>query len=185
MTDAALTYRWSREGFLRAWEAGAFEARVEYVDGEVIPVVIGDWHGQVTVAIGAHLAHPSVTVTAATLPAGDSLPDPDCWVRRRRAQPESRIADRLSQWRSDDVLLVVEVSDETTTFDLGPKARLYGSAGFAVYWVITREALYVHTEPTSEGYRLRTELRRGETAALPYGDTVISIDDLISAEGQS
>ncbi len=181
VTDAGLAHRWNREGFLRAWDAGAFDSRVEFIEGEVIPVVIGDWHGPATVRVITALAAPSVTVTQSTLPAAGSLPDPDCWVRLKDAEPVDRVAPRLSEWAPADVLLVVEVSDETVTFDLTTKARLYGSSGFPLYWVVTRDVLYVHTEPTPDGYRLRRELRAGDEVSLPYSDSALAIGDLISA----
>jgi Uma2 family endonuclease len=43
------------------------------------------------------------------------------------------------------VLLVVEVADETLIQDLNVKAKLYGQAGYPVYWVVTQEAIYEHT----------------------------------------
>lgn len=39
-------YRWSVGEFVRAWEAGAFDHRVELIEGELWPVIIGDWHGR-------------------------------------------------------------------------------------------------------------------------------------------
>lgn len=42
----------SAEIVREAWEAGAFDHRVELVEGEVWPVVIGDWHGE-TLAISS------------------------------------------------------------------------------------------------------------------------------------
>jgi hypothetical protein len=45
------------------------------------------------------------------------------------------------------VLLVVEVSDDTMLHDLQIKTKLYGNAGYPVYWVVTMEAIYEHTEP--------------------------------------
>lgn len=179
MPDATLTYRWSREGYLRAWEAGAFEGRVEYVDGEVIPVVIGSWHGRVTMRLGRLLPDEQAEITAATLPAAGSLPDPDCWVLRAGASPVGQITERVAEWRPEDVLLVVEVSDETVALDLTTKAGLYGAAGYGTYWVVTPEAVYVHTDPTPEGYRVRTELRIGDHVVVPYAEGVLSVEELI------
>ena len=48
MSSTVAPYRWSVSEFLRAWEAGAFDHRVELVEGEVWPVVNGDWHGKTT-----------------------------------------------------------------------------------------------------------------------------------------
>lgn len=86
---------------------------------------------------------------------------------------------KLSEWDAADVLLVVEVSDETVTLDLTTKARLYGSAGYGTYWVVTRDALYVHTEPTPDPYRVRTELRAGDHVTVPYADVELAVDTLI------
>lgn len=172
-------YRWSASEFIRAWEAGAFDRRVELVDGEIWPVVVGDWHGVRVSDVNAALRRPGVTVTTATLPSGDSLPDPDCWVRRVHAEPAGKVGGKVSTWRPQDVLLVVEVSDETMLADLTTKAQIYGSAGWAVYWVVTPEAIYVHTEPHPAGYANRHEFRPGERVPLPYAKDEVSVDDLL------
>ncbi|WP_168207580.1 Uma2 family endonuclease [Microlunatus elymi] len=181
MTSAAdQTYRWSPNGFLRAYEAGAFDARVELIDGEVVPVVIGEWHGETAFRIGGILRDVAGgIVTGSTLSAGDSLPDPDCWVRRAGAEPAGQLSDRLSVWKPADVLLVVEVSDESVMRDLTVKPAIYGSAGYPTYWVITRDAIYEHTDPTAAGYRTRTEYRRGERIGLRYAGTELSVGELL------
>ena len=77
MTQSVETYRWSPSEFLRAWEAGAFDHRVELIEGEVWPVVIGPWHGKTNVRLMRMLPEVGVEITMATLPSGESLPDPD------------------------------------------------------------------------------------------------------------
>ena len=120
-------------------------------------------------------------MTTATLPTGGSLPDPDCWVRRAEADPIGAIGSRLSVWGASDVLLVVEVADETTIQDLNVKAKLYGQAGYPVYWVITQEAIYEHTGPISTGYRTRVEYLHGERIPVPYASTELAVDELIAS----
>src|ERR1043165_7564168 len=129
MSQAALSYHWSRDAFVRAWGAGAFDNRVELVDVEVWPVVIGSWHGDTVGQLMASLPRAGVRLTTSTLPTGASLPDPDCWVRRADAEAVGTLGSRLHVWDPADVLLVVEVSDETVIQDLEIKARLYGRAG--------------------------------------------------------
>lgn len=180
MTQTAPAYRWSRSEFVRAWEAGAFDHRVEFVDGEVWPVVIGSWHGDTVGQLLAALPRSGTRVTTATLPTADSLPDPDCWVRRADADPVGSVGSRLLVWDPADVLLVVEVSDGTMLQDLEVKSRLYGKAGYPVYWVVTREAIYEHVEPTSRGYRTRVEYRPGEQIPVAYADTELPVEDLIA-----
>lgn len=180
MSDLVAPYRWSASEFLRAWEAGAFDRRVELVEGEVWPVVIGDWHGETVGRLARRLPEAGATITTAALASGDSLPDPDCWVRRKNAQPRGQFGKRLSLWRPDDVLLVVEVSDETLMADLMVKARVYGSAGYPIFWVLSPEGVYVHTEPIPGGYAQRVEYRRGERLPVPYASTDLAVDELLA-----
>ena len=180
MTHPVLAYRWSQSEFVRASEAGAFDHRVELVEGEIWPVVIGSWHGDTVGQLLALLPRSGARVTTATLPTGESLPDPDCWVRRADASPIGTVGSRLSVWEPSDVLLVVEVADETLIQDLNVKAKLYGQAGYPVYWVVTHEAIYEHTGPISTGYRTRVGHLRGERIPVPYMGTDLAIDDLIA-----
>jgi Putative restriction endonuclease len=179
MSATVAPYRWSVSEFLRAWEAGVFDHRVELIEGEIWPVVIGDWHGMTIARVVRRLPEESVEITTATLPSGDSLPDPDCWVRRVGAQPIGQLGTRLSRWAPEDVLLVVEVSDDTVVADLNVKARIYGSTGYFVYWVVTANVIYEHTEPTAAGYRKRIEYRRGDRLPVVYAGTDVAVDDLL------
>jgi hypothetical protein len=182
MSQAALSYHWSRDEFVRAWRAGAFDNRVELVDGEVWPVVIGSWHGDTVGQLMAVLPRSDARLTTSTLPTGSSLPDPDCWVRRADAEAVGSVGSRLQVWDPADVLLVIEVSDETVIQDLDIKARLYGRAGYPVYWVVTRDAVYEHTTPTPDGYRSRVVYRLGESIPVRYAETEILVDDLIAPQ---
>jgi Putative restriction endonuclease len=184
MSSTVAPYRWSVSEFLRAWEAGAFDHRVELIEGEVWPVVIGDWHGTMVGKVIGLLARFDDEVTTATLPSGNSLPDPDCWVRRQNSEPAGQLGTRLSLWRPEDVLLVVEVSDDTVVADLNIKSRIYGSAGWPVYWVVTGETIYEHTDPHSAGYRVRREYRRGDRLPIHYAGTDVVVDDLLGPELQ-
>jgi Putative restriction endonuclease len=183
VSSTVAPYRWSVSEFLRAWEAGAFDHRVELIEGEVWPVVIGDWHGEMVFRVARCLPTEGVLITSSTLPSGNSLPDPDCWVRRQKAQPAGELGTRgLSLWRPADVLLVVEISDDTVVADLNIKARIYGSAGYLVYWVVTADVIFEHTEPTPAGYRVRREYRRGDQLPVPYAGTEIAVDELLGPQ---
>ncbi|MFD6463740.1 Uma2 family endonuclease [Streptomyces roseolus] len=180
MTEASIAYRWTRDEFLRAWEAGAFDHRVELIEGEVWSVVIGDWHGFTTGTLIGLLPCKGFRVTTATLPTAGSLPDPDCWVLHAEAEPVDTIGTKVSVWAPSDVALVVEVSDETVMQDLGVKAKMYGRAGYAVYWVVTKEVIYEHTEPTPDGFRARREYRAGEQIPVRHADSTLAVEDILS-----
>jgi Uma2 family endonuclease len=78
------------------------------------------------------------------------------------------------------VLLVVEVADEAMIQDLNVKTRLYGQAGYPVYWVVTQRAIYEHTGPIPTGYRTRVEYLHGERIPVPYTAADVATDDLIA-----
>lgn len=179
-------WRWDERSFIRAWEAGVFrDDRVELVEGEVWPVSIGLWHGAVTSNIVRALPNGEWRVTTASLPAAGSISDPDVWVHRRSAKPIARLGatGRLARWSPSDVALVVEVADSSLAADLDIKARVYGQAGYAAYWVVHRGGVAVLTDPYEAGYRSRDDVGPGEVVPLPYvdGDSV-AVDDLLDAE---
>jgi hypothetical protein len=64
---------------------------------------------------------------------------------------------------ASDVRLVIEVSDSTLAFDLGPKARLYARAGIPEYWVfdIGERRLIVHRSPQAGVYSMVTAYAEG------------------------
>lgn len=183
MAAPTLRYRWTQQGFLLAEAAGAFEGRVELVEGEVWPVPIGRWHGRATARCIQLLAADGVIVTTESLATGDSLPDPDVWACPSDAREGDRLSARISLWNAADVLLVVEVSDETVAEDLGIKARLYGAAGYAVYWVVTRDTVFEHTGPGADGYRTVVRHRRGDEIRLPYAERTVTVADLVGEPG--
>lgn len=174
-------HRTTLREYLTAWEAGAYETRTELLDGEVWDVSIGAWHGDVTMTVGRTLPNGTVTVTTMSLASGESLPDPDCWVRRKGAQPVEQLSPRMTRWASADVLLVVEVSDETRDYDLGRKAEIYAEAGFAHYWSVCQDGVYAHSEPIAGTYRVRTIYKSGDRVPVPYAPEVeLSVEDLIN-----
>lgn len=180
MVYAPATYRFSLEEFVRAWEAGAFDNRVELIDGEVWAVAIGDWHGATQMRVARALPNDRFEVTGASLASGSSLPDPDCWVKRRGAAPVAEISARLARWDPADVVLVVEVGDETLDLDLTVKAGVYGRAGYETYWVVSREGVYEHTGPTPSGYANRRLHRPGERIPVTYAGTDLAVSDLVA-----
>lgn len=182
VTTVATAYRWRLEEFLRAWEANVFVGRTELIDGEVWSVPIGTWHGDTAAKVLRALPDGGYVVTTSSLPTGGSLPDPDCWVRAKAADPVRQLSERLFEWNASDVVLVVEIADETLEQDLGAKAVLYARAGYPRYWVVTRDGVYEHEEPTEVGYRVRHLRRPGESLVVDYAGTQVAVDDLVAGD---
>jgi hypothetical protein len=107
------------------------------------------------------------------------------WVHRRGAQPVSRLGStgRLARWSAGDVGLVVEVSDSSLVTDLEIKPRVYGRAGYPVYWVVHRGGVEVFADPCEAGYRRRISVPRDGQVPVPYRqDVTLAVDELLDAE---
>jgi Uma2 family endonuclease len=95
--------------------------------------------------------------------ATNSEPEPDIMVLKSRPD---RYRTALPQ--AEDVLLIIEVSDTTLTYDRDVKAPLYASAGLSEYWLINlnENCIEVFREPTPNGYRQQTKFWRADTLSL-------------------
>ena len=98
-----------------------------------------------------------------------SEPEPD--VALLRLRPDGY---RGAHPAPADVLLVIEVSDSTLTYDRNVKAHLYGRHNIPETWVrnLPEDCIERFTEPGPEGYARHTIHRRGETL------TPVSLPDL-------
>ena len=95
---------------------------------------------------------------------------------QRRSEPEPDIAvvaeDRPQYQsrhpRGDELLVVIEIADTSTAFDLFVKAGLYARAGVPEYWVLdlNRRALFVHRQIEQSTYRELRALSDKESASL-------------------
>jgi Uma2 family endonuclease len=87
------------------------------------------------------------------IPELDSAPQPDiAWVRRRDYSKRHP--------RSSDVLLIIEVSDETYDYDTGEKLDLYAECGIKDYWVVNvkQYRLEVFRKPRRGVYTVQQEI---------------------------
>jgi Uma2 family endonuclease len=87
------------------------------------------------------------------------LPMPDLMLLKRK-----RYKDHPT---SEDVYLIIEVSDSTLADDLGDKLRDYANAGIPEYWVydVKAKVFKVHTEPMNGDYNRRVTYRHDEAFA--------------------
>jgi Uma2 family endonuclease len=102
------------------------------------------------------------------LPA-DSEPQPDVVIARNRAD------DYLSSHPEPaDILLVVEISDSTLSYDQVRKLSIYAEDGISNYWIfnLVSNWLEVYSEPYREsrdkfGYRLKRIVLPNESVVIP------------------
>lgn len=103
-------------------------------------------------------------------------PEPDLAVIRTRDYREALPG-------PEDVLLLIEVSDTTLSYDRNVKLPLYARSGIPEVWIVdlTGETVERHTGPSGEIYRHLERSRRGETLAssiLP--ELVFDVNSVLS-----
>jgi Uma2 family endonuclease len=151
--------RWTRKECDWLRENGLLTGRYELIDGEIInkmgqkpphAYVITALFTWLTGLFGAAYVRIQSTIdVSASSPQYDE-PEPDAAVT---AQPYTAYAEQHPG--PIDLLLLAEVSDTTLRFDRVAKAALYARAGIGEYWVVdvNGRQIFVHREPSPEGYR--------------------------------
>jgi Uma2 family endonuclease len=150
--------RWTRSQCETIRAAGILTGRYELIDGEIIskmgqnpphPHAINLVLRYLARVFGIEMVRVQATIEIGDADPEHNDPEPDLAVTEEPA-------DAYSQRHPGpaDLVLVVEVSDTTLRFDRGAKALLYARAGIREYWVLDLggRALYVHRNPTPEGY---------------------------------
>jgi Uma2 family endonuclease len=174
-------HRFTRDEYQRMDAAGLFPARVELIEGAVYDMSPQkSTHAGVVSLAEAALrsvfgAGYYVRVQMPLALGDDSEPEPDVAVVL--GNPREYLAEHPKT-----ALLVVEVADTSLRHDRGRKLPLYARCGIpeAVLIDLTRQTIEVHREPTSEGYRSRTVLGRGDTLTFPaYPAVRIAVEDLL------
>jgi Uma2 family endonuclease len=129
--------------------------RVELIDGDMINMApIGPPHSAVTARLNKlfvlALGDSAIVSPGGSIRLGDySVPQPDLMLLKPRVD---FYAGQIPT--PPDVLLLVEVSDSSLTFDQGTKRALYARHGVVEYWVvdIPGKRVHVYREPTGDGY---------------------------------
>ena len=165
-------HRLTVEQYHRMGEAGVFapDARVELIEGEVIDMApIGSRHWSVVnrlnrLLVQATGARAIVSVQSSIRLDMQSEPDPDLAVLKPR---DDFYASALPSGR--DALLVIEVADTSSAYDLRLKARLYALHGVSAYWVVDLASNVLHTfaEPQGEAYTVAATTTTPGKRALP------------------
>lgn len=151
--------RWTRTELARFAESGLLDVeRYELIGGELIEIAGKDKPHQVTLTLLTEWlrslfpyrqVQEEFPIPVSGPDAEINDPQPDAVVLK---EPVTAYLNR--DHGPEDVLLAVEVSDTTASFDLSVKASLYARAGIREYWVIDirRRRIVVHREPRSGAY---------------------------------
>ena len=150
-------------------EAGVLgeDARVELVAGEIVDMApIGSRHLSCVVSLTHLLVERSrgryfVSVQNPVLLAERDEPQPDLSLLKGRPDPESS-----GPPGPEDILVVVEVSDTTLSYDMNVKLPLYARAGIPEAWIVDLQGrkVEVYADPGgAEGFRVFRSYGPGES----------------------
>lgn len=140
--------------------------RVELIEGEIVEMSpIGSGHAscvaRLTSLLGEKLARRAIVWGQSPVRLGDnSEPQPDISLLKWRDDFYGH-----SLPTSDDVLLLIEVSDATLKYDRQVKLPLYARAGIEEFWVVNLQddEIEIHARPFGGAYQLVRRAGRGET----------------------
>lgn len=117
-----------------------------------------------------------------------SVQNPVRLDNRSELQPDIALIDRSrAQPRRDapgatNVIVIIEVSDSTASYDRNVKMPLYASAGIPEAWIIDLqgEAIERYSEPVERSYRLAARAGRGmELTSLVLPHLLFSVDNVL------
>lgn len=162
LIDVDQYYKMAEVGLL------APDARVELIEGEIIDMApIGSSHVGVLNFLTNHLVkianQRAIVSVQSPLRLGElSEPQPDLMLLKPRSDHYKK-----SHPTVDDVLLLIEVSDSTLKYDLGPKLALYSKSNIAEYWVIDLNGKQLHCmrDPAAAQYRVVQTLASPQVVA--------------------
>ncbi len=134
--------------------------RVELIEGDILTMApIGSRHAAASVRINKLLVRgvgdaAEVAIAGPLKLGAFSEPQPDVVLLRPRPDYAQRIPEPA------DVLLVIEISDSTLSFDQSTKLALYARNGIEEYWVVdvAAELVFVYRNPVEAGYAERLEV---------------------------
>jgi Uma2 family endonuclease len=159
-------HRFTAEEYRAMAEAGVLgeDDRVELVDGEIVDMApIESPHLSCVVAMTHLLVESSggrwfVSVQNPVRLGEHDEPQPDLALLRGRPDPAAPAPPR-----PEDVLVVIEVSDTTLSYDKNAKLPLYARVGIPEAWIadLNGHKVEVRHHPGPDGYRMSRSFDAG------------------------
>lgn len=185
MSTTLTTRRFTVDEYYRMAEIGILRhgERVELIEGEIVRMEpIGSRHAACVTRLNHRFARAledrvGVRVQLPVRLDDFSEPEPD--IALVRSRPDF-YAD--AHPGPDHVLLVVEVSETTVSFDTGRKAALYAESGIREYWVVDlpADAIVVHRDPEGPSYVSVERHHRGAVLrALAFPELEVPVDSVL------
>ncbi|HZQ99189.1 MAG TPA: Uma2 family endonuclease [Chloroflexota bacterium] len=177
-----VVHRWTVEDYERMSELGLLplDLGTELIDGVVYEKVTqNEPHARclerLTAAVYRRLIdRVRVRVQAPLRMAPWDMPEPDLLIIRADAPDERHPV-------PTDMLVAVEVSDTSLSFDRNHKLPRYAAHGVPQLWILVIRSgqVEVHNEPSEDRYLQTRTYRSGETVPVPgLADVGIPVDEI-------
>lgn len=183
-TDQPTRRRFTVAEYHRMVEVGLLHPKdkVELINGEILHMSpIGPRHHGIVSRLNHHFStlHSQVVVFIQGPVRLDDHgePEPDVTLLKPRADFHD-----TELPRSEDVLLLIEVSDSSLTFDLSVKLSYYASHGICEVWIIdvSRRIVHVCRTPVGDSYQDVTQAQgNDEIAPQAFPDFKATVRDMI------
>jgi Uma2 family endonuclease len=177
--------KWSLDDYHRMIEAGILDDRkVELLLGEIVEMTPESPFHRVygeglAYYLRTRLKDRAWVSEARPITLADSEPEPDIaivrlpWFQYSQHHPYS-----------EDIFLLIEISDSTLSKDLNEKKQLYAQAGILEYWVVDVKAkkVFVFQQPEGNNYRIQLEYTTGNIAPLAFPDVEIQVEKIFNGQ---
>lgn len=157
--------------------------RVELIDGEIIKMCpisnrhLGCVNGASELFTVAFQGRAVVSVQNPLRLSNYTEPQPDIVVLKPRKDSY-----RSKRPEAEDVLLVVEVSDTTFSYDRKVKLPRYAISGVPEVWIenLENDLLLVFRDPAGDTYQTCITLHRGDSISMAvFPDVVFKVEDFL------
>lgn len=161
------------------------QGRTELWDGQIIDMMpIGPFHAGTVISLTDLFAEHNrrrwlISVQSPLLLDDYSMPEPDLMLLRRDTDHFHR-----KHPTTEDVLLLVEVSDSSLSYDRLEKIPGYGRAGIPEVWLVNlpQRCVEVYRQPHYTGYQEHLVFDDNQTMApQAFPDAVILVAELLGS----
>jgi Uma2 family endonuclease len=177
--------RFTTDEYEQIAAAGVFaeDDRLELLEGEIVEMSpLGPQHSATVTRLTElfyALNNPHITVRVQDpIRLGDfSTPQPDIAIVNRR---DDRYAGGHPE--PEDVLLLIEVSESSLTYDRDVKLPLYALAGIVEVWLVAllQQVVEFYRAPSEGGFGEKRTHRRGMTIApVHFPDVELAVESIL------
>ena len=178
-------HRFNVRAYYRMAESGVLppDSRVELLNGRIFDMSpIGPAHGGTVKRLSRifnALANGRWLVSTQDPVRLDDHSEPEPDVALLQPSPDDYTSRHP---RSEEVFLLIEVSDSTLEYDREEKLPAYGRAGVAEVWIVNlnEPSLEVYRDPHFNGYSSKSVLGAGDQVApQAFSDVLVSVGELL------